>query len=431
MLGVALVLRLGVAFLLPLPADFATLSEPGWTAANLVSGNGYTFDFYGTRPDHPLQDFTPPLHPWLIALALLFPDPALAYALLQAFLGTLTVWLLLQLARAVVGRRAGALSGWGAALYPAHVLLTGQPLSAVLHACCLVAVLLAGWRLKERPTVGRALLAGGLVGLLGLGRAQILGFLPVLVGWLWLNGVRGRRLGRAVAGLVAAAVAVLLPWSVRNAVVLGWPLPTPTNDGVTFWNGNNPFTTCCGHDVYADKLAAYQGVARDPALPDVYEHPEPYPFPPEVTAQLGTLSELGLRRAFFRAGFDYIRQHPLDWLKLEWRKLVSFWWFRPNLGANPLYRAHWTDLYRIQYAALAALTLAGVVLSLRGAAADSAGGWRGFALLYGIMAYTSLVQVLFEVLTRYRWEIELLMLIFAALALDTAWQRVTERRMAR
>jgi hypothetical protein len=427
MLAVALALRLGVAFLVPMPADFMTLSEPGWTAANLVSDKGYTFDFYGTRPDKPLQNFTSPLHPWLMALALLFPDPALAYAVLQAFLGTLTVWLLWRLAGAMTGRRAGALAGWGAALYPAHILLTAQPLSVVLHACCLVAVLLASWGLKERPSAGRALLVGGLVGLLGLGRAQILGFLPVLIGWLWLNRVRGRQLGRTAAVLVAAAVVVLMPWSVRNAVVLGWPLPTPTNDGVTFWNGNNPFTTCCGHDVYADKLAAYQGVARDPALPDVYEHPEPYPFPSEVAAQVRTMSELELRRAFYRAGFEYIRQHPLDWLRLEWRKLVSFWWFRPNLGANPLYREHWTDLYKIQYAALLPLALAGVVLSLHGAAAGSAGGWRGFALLYAIMAYTSLVQVFFEVLTRYRWEIELLMLIFAALALDTVWQRARDR----
>jgi hypothetical protein len=426
MLAVALALRLGVAFLVPMPADFMTLSEPGWIAANLVSGKGYTFDFYGTRPDKPLQDFTSPLHPWLMALALLFPDPALAYAVLQAFLGTLTVWLLWRLAGAMTGRRVGALAGWGAALYPAHILLTGQPLSAVLHACCLVAVLLASWRLKECPSAGRALMAGGLVGLLGLGRPQILGFLPALVGWLWLNRVRGSQLGRMVVALVAAALVVLIPWSVRNSVVLGWPLPTPTNDGVTFWNGNNPFTTCCGHDVYADKLAVYQGVARDPALPDVYEHPEPYPFPPEVAAQVGTMSELELRRAFYRAGFAYIRQHPLDWLKLEWRKLVSFWWFRPNLGANPLYREHWTSLYKIQYAALLPLALAGVVVSLRNGAAGSAGGWRGFALLYAIMAYTSLVQVLFEVLTRYRWEIELLMLIFPALALDTVWQRARD-----
>ncbi len=430
MLTVALVLRLGVAFLLPMPADFMYLSEPGWTAANMVSGKGYTFDFYGTRPDNRLQSFLPPLHPWMMALALLFPDPALAYAALQAVLGTLTVWLLLWLARAMVGRRAGAMAGWGAALYPAHVLLTGQPLSAVLHACCLVAVLLASWRLKERPTAGRALVAGGLVGLLGLSRSQILGFVPVLVGWLWLNRIRGRQLRQTAALLVAAAVAVLIPWSVRNALVLGWPLPTATNDGVTFWNGNNSFTTCCGHDVYADRLAEYQGVARNPALPDVYEHPEPYPFPPEVAAELGTMSELELRRAFYRAGFAYIRQHPLEWLQLEWRKLVSFWWFRPNLGANPLYRAHWTSLYKVQYAALFLLTVTGVILSLRGSA-RACGDWRGFALLYGIMIYTSLVQVFFEVLTRYRWEIELLMLIFAGLALDAVWLRVRDLWRAR
>lgn len=429
MVAVALMLRLGVALLLPLPADFMTLSEPGWTAVNLVSGRGYTFDFYGTRQEQPLQDFAPPLHPWLIALSLLAPDPALAYGLLQALLGTLTAWLLARLATAMTGPRVGALAGWGAALYPAHVLLTGQPLSVVLHSCCLVALLLAAWRLRERPSIRRALLTGALIGVLGLGRAHILGFVPALIGWLWLNGVRGERLGVSAAGMVAAAIAVLLPWSVRNAVVLGWPLPTPTNDGVTFWNGNNPFTTGCGHDVYADRLAAYLGQPRDPAAPDIYEHPEPYPFPPDVMAQLGTMTELGLRRAFFRAGLDYIRSDPVDWLKLEWRKLASFWWFRPNLGANPLYRTHWTDLYRIQYAALAALTLAGAVLSVREAEAGRQ-GLRGFALLYAVMVYTCLVQVMFEVLTRYRWEIELLMLIPAAVALDATLQWIRERRVA-
>ncbi len=428
MLAVALVLRVAVALLLPLPADFMTLSEPGWTAVHLMSGEGYTFDFYGTRSNEPLQDFVPPLHPWLIALALLAPNPAVAYGLLQAILGTLTVWLLFQLATAMAGRSVAALAGWGAALYPAHVLLTGQPLSAVLHACCLVALLLAVWRLKAQPTVGRSLLTGALVGVVGLSRAHILGFVPVLIGWLWLNGVRGRSLVRVTAGLVAAAAVVLLPWSVRNAKVLGWPFPTPTNDGVTFWNGNNPFTSGCGHDVYADKLAVYLGVARDPSLPDIYEHPEPYPFPPEVESQLTTLTELELRRAFYTAGLDYIRSNPTDWLKLEWRKLVSFWWFRPNLGANPLYRDYWTALYRVQYAVLAALTAAGVALSVRGRAAAPAGGWRGYMLLYAIMAYTSLVQVLFEVLTRYRWEIELLMLIFAGLAIHGAWQWWLERR---
>ena len=419
---VALAARLGIAFFLPLPAGFETLSEPGLTAANLVAGKGYIFDFYGTRPENPLRSFVPPLHPWLIALSLLFPSPPLALGILQAILGSLTVWLVARLARELAGSRVGLLVGWGAALYPAHILATSQPISSVLHAFCLAAVLLSLWNLHRQPTIGWGMVTGGLVGLFALSRPHILALVPLMVGWLWLNGVRRDTLGRPAAALVLAVILVVLPWSLRNALAVGRPLPTPTNGGVTFWNGNNPFTTGSGHDVYADKLADYRGLARDPDLPEVYEHPEPYPFPPEIESRLETIPELELDRAFYRAGLDYIRRNSSDWFRLLGRKLVSFWLFRPNLGANPLYRPHWTTLYRIQYLLLLPLFLAGVALSLR--------RWRVYALLYAIFAYYTLIHLAFNVLTRYRWEIEPFFLIFAALALEWRPGRSERERLA-
>lgn len=415
-LVVALILRLGAAVLLPPPDDFVYLMEPGRTAANLAAGQGYTFDFYGTRPEAPLQAFLPPLHPWLIALALQFPEPPLAYGLIQAFLGTLTVWLVFLLATGMAGRAVGVLTGWGAALYPSHILLVGQPHSTVLHACCLVGMLLACWWLYKRPTMGRALLAGGLAGLFALGRPQIVVFLPVIVGWLWLNQVRGRVLGRSALALALAATVVVLPWCLRNTLLFGRPTFISTNGGASFWNGNNPFTTGSAHDVYADKVAAYRGIEREPGLPDIYQHPEPYPLPPQIEAQLPIMSEIELDRALYRAGLEYIQQHPADWLQLVGQKLVSFWWFRPNLGSNPLYREQWTALYRYQYVPLFALAVVGVAISGR--------QWRRYALLYAILIIYTLVHLAFNVLTRYRWEIELLMLLFAALALVTAWQQI-------
>jgi hypothetical protein len=422
LLLVALVLRLGVALALPPPDDFVDLMEPGRTAANLAAGRGYTFDFYGTRPDRPLQAFLPPLHPWLIALALQFARPAAAYGLFQALLGSLTVWLLYRLAEAMAGWRAGLLAGWAATLYPAHVLLVGQPHSTVLHACILVAILLACWRVLQRPVIARALLAGGLVGILALGRPQIVVFVPIVAGWLWLNHVRGWPLRRAAGALALATAVVILPWCLRNSLLFGRLTFISTNGGVTFWNGNNPFTTGSAHDVYADQLADYRGVERDSSLPDVYQHPEPYPFPPEIEVQLAIIPELQLDGAAYRAGLAYIRHHLIDWLELETQKLVSFWWFRPNLGSNPLYRGAWTDLYRVQYVPVLVLTVVGLVISAR--------HWRRFALLYAVLIFYTLVHLAFNVLTRYRWEIELLMLIFAALAVDAIWQQLVGRRAA-
>jgi hypothetical protein len=359
-----------------------------------------------------------------MALALQFADPARAYGLFQAVLGAMTVWMIGRLATGLAGWRVGVLTGWGAALYPAHVLLVGQPHSTVLNAFCLAALLLACWRVRERPTVGRALVAGALLGLFALSRPQIVLFVPVIAGWFWLNGVRGTKFWRATSVLVLVAGVVILPWCIRNTVLLGRPTFISTNGGVTFWNGNNPFTTGSAHDVFADKLAAFRGQdERDPSLPDVYEHPPPYPFPPEMEARLGTMSELELDRAAYGAGLDYIRQHPADWLRLEKQKLVSLWWFRPNLGANPLYQARWTVLYMLQYPLVLFAAVVGVIISMWGAP----GSWRRYALVYAILAFYTLVHLAFNVLTRYRWEIELLLLIFAALALETTWHKLRSK----
>jgi hypothetical protein len=295
------------------------------------------------------------------------------------------------------------------------VLCTSQPISAVLHACCLAAVLLTSWELSRQPTLRRGIVVGVLVGLMALNRPHILAFIPFL--WLWFRygvGLDGNILVRPLAGLAAAAAVVVLPWAVYNGQVVGRPLPVPSNGGVTFWNGNNPFTTGSGHDVFADRLAEYLGTTRDVQLPDVYEHPEPYPFPAEVTSRLGTLSELELDRAFYQAGLDYIRQQPADWLRLEVRKLQSFWLFRPNLGSNPLYRSGWTPLYRVQYLLLLGLALAGLALTAR--------HWRRYGLLLGLYGLYTAIHLVFNVLTRYRWEIELTLLILAAPAVDAGWR---------
>jgi 4-amino-4-deoxy-L-arabinose transferase-like glycosyltransferase len=423
-------LRLGVLFFLPMTEESLDLFEPGQMAANLAAGRGYTFDFYGTRPGAPLQAFLPPLHPWFIFLALQFSNPGLAYGLVQVLLGTLAVWLLYRLATEMAGRRAGLLAAWGVALYPPYLLLVAQPHSVLLNASCLIAILLACWWLVRQPTLRNGLLAGGLVGFYALGRPQIVAFIPIIIAWLAVNRLRGAQLWRSAAALVLGTIVVVLPWTLRNSVLFGQPAFLSTNGGVTFWNGNNPFTTGSAHDVYADEVAAYLGIERDPHLPDVYQYPDPYPSPPEIEARIQTMSELELDRAYYRAGLDYIRTYPADWLKLEGQKLVSFWWFRPNLGANPIYREHWKLPYQIQYPLLLLLAVAGVALSARRSETGSRESWQRYALLYAVLVFYTAVYVAYNVLTRYRWEIESLLIFFAALTLETAWQRVHGRPKA-
>ncbi len=304
---VALLLRAAAAWLLPLPADLALRTDSGLTALNVVSGQGYTHDFYGWRASAPLQAYMPPLHVAWVALSLLLPDPRLAHSVQQVAAGTLAVWLVYRLAGGLGGPLTAGLAGWAMALYPPYIILTAIPESVVLLVACLAALLFLAWRLWEKPSSGRALAAGLALGLLALGRPQALLWLPALLLWPALKRPVPARLLPSAAACCLAVGLVVVPWCVRNSLVLGSPAFLATNGGRTCWLGNNPFTTGSGGDVYAGRLAAYLGTSLDPSSPAILEFPADYPLPHGLEERLVELSEQGLERAFYRAALDYAR----------------------------------------------------------------------------------------------------------------------------
>ena len=113
----------------------------------------------------------------------------------------------------------------------------------------------------------------------------------------------------------------------------------------------------------------------------------------------------------------FIREKPRDWLQLLLRKVTSFWWFRPNLGRyspipggeSPYYDPHWIAPYQGVYVVILTLFLIGLVCSLE--------NWRAFSLFYLLFGYLTVIYAVFNVITRYRWEIEPFLLTFGMLGL--------------
>lgn len=105
----------------------------------------------------------------------------------------------------------------------------------------------SAWILYHRGAGRRRLLVGALAALSGLFMAlalltqtKVIVLIPV-VGYLL---IRAGRLPALTAGL--AFLAGLLPWMVRNALVLGNPSPLSGNGGYNLWVGNNPDATTGG-----------------------------------------------------------------------------------------------------------------------------------------------------------------------------------------
>jgi hypothetical protein len=417
----ALALRLAaIAFVGPSP-DIIGYSESGLTAANLAQGRGYTYDFFGLRQATPLQAFMPPLFVGFVYLCLKFSaNPPLIFALAQAFLSALTClaiyWLAVELSR---NRIVALLAALGVACYPVLILMVTVPASLTLHLTVLAWALAFTALLARWPSVGYALAAGVLWGAMGLGRPAALAFLPCMLLWLALNRDANRRWLRDGIVMIAAAALMVVPWTIRNAAVLGRFVPVATNGGFVFWNGNNPFTTGSGHDVYTDKASQFLGQPVDAKLPSVMQW-QPYPLPSEIQRQVETLPETELDRRLLQSGLDFMRQEPRAWVALLGRKVIAFWWFRENLGAA--YEETWTRYYKPLYVLTLVLTVIGLALSI--------GQWRRYSLLYLFFGFTAVTYIGFQVLTRYRWEIEPFFLIFAALAVTTLVSRLIAPKRA-
>jgi len=416
----AVVLRLAAVLVLGVP-DPIESSEDGMIAARLVAGLGYTFDFYGYRTANPLQSFMPPLYTLFVSVFLRFTSqPATMLGICQALISSFTPLLVYGVAVQISVRPVTWLAGVATALYPVFIIEAARPFTLSLLSFLLASFLFLTVRLLKLAGWRQGALIGIVAGMMALVRATMLGLVMVIVIWMYLN--RDAIHHWLVVGLAVIAFAglTLMPWTVRNCLVHRQLVLISTNGGFTFWNGNNPFTTGSAFDVYVDRVAAYTNVPVDlDAVQSGIVHLRPYPLPPNVVAQVQALTEVELERELYRAGLRYSLEHPRDWLRLVARKVTSFWWFRPNIGRSradlgeggQIYDPAWVLPYKILYAAMFPLFLLGVLTSLKNA--------RRYSILYFLFGYLTVAYSLFNVTTRYRWEIEPYILLFSGLGLVT------------
>ena len=162
---------------------------------------------------------------------------------------------------ALVARRwfrpAGALAlGAVAAVHPALVQPGAALLAESLYALLVVGVLLAALRLHEHPTVGRALVLGGVGGAATLVRSEglVLALLLALPGVLATAGARNRL--RIAAALLVAVVALPGAWAVRNLTTFDEPVLL-SNNMASVLSGSNCEAT------YSGDLVGYWFISED------------------------------------------------------------------------------------------------------------------------------------------------------------------------
>ena len=316
-------------------------------ARNLAGARGYLVDrvrwfepaaTMGARApgDGQAPDVSrPPLVPLVLAVFYAaFPASLYVAAFVSAAVGTLTCLVVAVLARDLWGRPGfGAglvLAGaWPVFIYYSARLSTEAMMSLLLAALVLSMVALSrGADGPVRRSLGRAALAGGVLGLSALCRPTMLaGFATVP---LWaatcLRAPSARR--AALAGVVLlAAVLTILPWTARNRLSSGEFIPVTNLGGYVFWLGNNE-----------DELRAYASLGYAEFL----RH-QGRAFEVEGRRLVAEMANEGLtspraqERFWMARGLGFVREHPAGYVFLCLARLGHF--FRPWLNPAAYGRA--------------------------------------------------------------------------------------------
>ena len=318
-------------------------------AQSVAAGRGFVYD-----PSHQTgtaQQFgRAPIYPLFLAVigagsgAHDAAPPRVKIA--QSVIGAIGVYVIGLIAIRAAGGRAGAIAAWIAAIYPPLVWIPAYVLSEALYSTlALTTVLLLDMAVEHADDAGTgraggalALMAGLMAGIAVLTRPAMLFFLPLAAIWL----VRRRRAVLAVA-LVAAAAAVMAPWTARNVRQHGRFVLVASEGGVTFWTGNHPLAIGEGD------LAANPAIKRA-EIAFRASHPN--------------LSAEELEPLYYRAALREIAESPGWWLALLVKKA-----FYSVVPIGPSYTLHSTKYF--------AASLASYLLLLPFAAVGAPALFRG------------------------------------------------------
>ena len=379
----------GLAFLIRLAAGLATGSlwrpepfEYDDLARSLLAGHGYSYYHLGIV----YHAFAAPLYSWICAaLYWLTGGSTVGIMILQMAAGAgLAVLAAAMSDHLFESRTAGVIAGVLVACHPGLVVYGALKLHPLTYdALSFSLVLWQFFRLRQRSTLGRAVVLGVIVGVGALTRATTLVFFPTGALWLlWVSPSAERRqtlVRMCVAGL--CAVAIVLPWTIRNTRLLHHLVPIQTTDGELIWRGNNPFAT---GNSYVDAEHTVLDMLPVEARDEVRHLPD----------------EVAQSRWFTDRAMAYIEANPRTFVRLTLKKFFQFWWFSDQTGL--LYPQRWLRLYQAYYVALLLLAGAGV-LSI---AASRSGAWRDALLLVLFLLALSGLQSFYYVEGRHRWAVE-------------------------
>jgi hypothetical protein len=225
-------------------------------------------------------------------------------------------------------RPAGLLAAFAVAVYPPFVHSTGALYSEPPAILTLPAAVLAFLWAGEQERLRAWLVPGLLLGLAAMFRPEYLlvGLAFVVLALVRVGRTRGWRPGLAGAALLGAALLIpIVPWAVRNQVVLDRTVPISTGGGKALYVGT--FLPADGEYQRVKALLARRYLHRDLGPhSEALERVDPTPLFDRVAARYPDLPRDSALGKIGKQNFSkYFGEDPLGYLAMTARKTWRMW----------------------------------------------------------------------------------------------------------
>ena len=341
--------------------------------------------------------FMSPLYPHLVAAVWkLTGNPELWMRILQITFGTASAVLTLMIGRRLFNMNTGVLAGLLTALYAPLVFYDGLLLTESLQTLLLTAHMLVLLLALKRSQPAWWIVAGLLLGLAAITRANVLLFLPVfLITWMFAPRLRSSVRGLHMAFYALAALLALVPTTVHNAA----------EEGVFI-----PVTSSVGYNLYAGNNSEADGFYAMPEPVDLYTDPNGEAWVEQQTGKEMNSAEVS---AWWRArALTWMGEHPGEALTLFGRKLLLF--FHPEeIDQLGLSMAFFADRYGAVIGLPAGVFPVLLLLAFAGFAFMLRDSEHGRMLLLFLLVFTA-ANALFFVSGRLRLPVMPLVMIAAS-----------------
>lgn len=385
-------------------------------------GNPVDIDFSITGyfgvvlPNHPTAFFEP-VYPIMIAAAYgIFGAHPGAARLFQSLCDAIACFLVGWMALRLFGGWQGILASLIYAVYPAFIGLTTVLWTIGLGVFTTVLALALTVNFQQKPGVWAAFWMGLGWGLAILTRTALLPFFAVVLILCWWDLRKAQTVPthtpsggswKYPALMVVGILMLLLPWGIRNSVVMGHFTVTPTKGGRNLWEANNG--VFC--EPYRKYSATAEGMAKiyhryaesrraELKRADLIEYPE-------FSTQTGEFERDSVLQ---RRVKDFLLANPKVAVELCFLRLYSLFRIQPSTWSKGLL-------------ALAGICSMGFVLffGLFGLIINAA-QWRYLKIFYLLILYYIAVHTLTAAGIPHRLPLDAVLILFAASALCWSYQ---------